>query len=376
MIRHAGLNLHLPPAGYRSAGGFIPKKNIRYNSAMRKIVVAVILLLAVALIIVSFSELQTIIDTLQHSNWRFLVAALLVEIIWMYNSATTYNVMFRLVGIKENSYHLVLVATAANFVNVIAPSVGLGGMAVFMDDATRRNHPPGRVMVVGMLYILFDYIAFICVLTLGLIVLFRRNNLNAGEVIAAVVLLVIAAAIGFLLYLGYRSAADLGRALAWLARLVNRILRPFIHRVYLHEERAHSFAREVSEGIDLLRDKKRELLFPFLFSLNNFALLICVLAFTFLALGTPFSVGTLVGGFSIGYLFLIVSPTPSGLGVVEGAMTVALNTLRIPLGTAALITLTYRAVTFWFPLAVGAVAFRLLQGKPKKQPVKIEKDME
>jgi glycosyltransferase 2 family protein len=342
---------------------------IQYNFRMRKIIVVIVLILAAALIIISLSELQNIVDTLRHSNWRFLVAALLVELIWMYNSATTYSVMFRLVGIKEKSSHLVLVATAANFVNVIAPSVGVGGMAVFLDDANRRNHSSGRVMVVGVLYILFDYLAFLCVLTLGLIVLIRRNDLNGGELTASAILLLIAAGMAFLLFLGYKSEDALDKALMWLARLVNRILRPFIHRDYLQVGRARSFAREIAEGINLLRDKKRELLWPFLFSLNNFALLLCVLAFTFLALGTPFSVGTLVGGFSIAYLFLIVSPTPSGLGVVEGAMAVALNTLRVPLGAAALITLTYRAITFWFPLAVGAVAFRILQREPKPMPV-------
>lgn len=334
---------------------------------MRKIFVAIVLLLAIGLILVSLSDLQNILDTLQHSNWRFLVAALLVELIWMYNSATTYSVLFRLVGIKETSRHLFLVATAANFVNVIAPSVGLGGMAVFINDAKQRNHSAGRVIVVGVLYILFGYIAFLCVLALGLIVLIRRNDLNAGELTATAILLLIASAVAFLLYLGYKSADELGRALAWLARQVNRTLRPFIHRDYLQVERAYSFAQEMADGITLLRGRQRELLWPFLFSLNNYALLICVLALSFLALGTPFSIGTLVAGFSIGFLFLIVSPTPSGLGVVEGVMTVALNTLRVPLGTAALITLTYRAVTFWFPLAVGAVAFRLLQKEPKEQ---------
>jgi uncharacterized protein (TIRG00374 family) len=90
-----------------------------------------------------------------------------------------------------------------------------------------------------------------------------------------------------------------------------------------------------------------------------------VLAFTFLAFETPFTVGTLVGGFSIGYLFLIVSPTPAGLGVVEGVLTVILNTLRVKWEAAALITLTYRAITFWFPLVVGAVAFRFLNRTQK-----------
>ena len=343
-------------------------KKIRYNSAMRKIIVALVLLLAIVFVFLRFSELQDFLTTLHHSNYRFLIAAFVVELIWMFNSATDYGSIYRLVGLKEKTRHLVLVATAANFVNVIAPSVGIGGMAVFLDDAARQNHSTGRVTVVGVLYILFDYLAFFCVLSLGFVVLIRRNNLNPGEITAAAILLILAGAVAFLLFLGYKSTEELGKALAWLARLVNRMLRPFIHRDYINTERPFTFANEVGEGIAMLRGKREELLWPFLFALNNFALLICVLAFTFLALGTPFTVGTLVGGFAIGYLFLIVSPTPSGLGVVEGAMTIALNTLRIDMAAALLITLTYRFITFWFPLALGAVTFRILGGKGKPTP--------
>jgi glycosyltransferase 2 family protein len=333
---------------------------------MRKILVALILLLAIVFVILRFSELKDFLNTLQHSNYRFLIAAFIVELIWMFNSATDYGSLYRLVGLKEKTPHLVLVATASNFVNVIAPSVGIGGMAVFLDDAARQNHPTGRVTVVGVLYILFDYLAFFCVLTLGFIVLIRRNNLNAGELTAAAILLAIAGGVAFLLFLGYKSTERLGDALLWIARLINRLLRIFIHRDYIQEERPIHFAQEVGEGISMLRGKRKELLWPFLFASNNFALLICVLAFTFLALGTPFTVGTLVGGFAIGYLFLIVSPTPSGLGVVEGAMTIALNTLRVEMAAALLITLTYRFITLWFPLAVGAIAFRILGAKPKQ----------
>ena len=341
---------------------------IQYNSAMRKIVITLVLFLAIVFVIFRFSELKNILATLQRSNYRFLIIAVVVELIWLFNSASDYGSLFRLVGLREKILHLVLVATAANFVNVIAPSVGIGGMAIFLDDAARRNHSTGKVTVVGVLFILFDYLAFFCVLALGFIVLIRRNNLNAGELTAAAILLAIAAGVAFLLYLGYKSAERLGKTLAWIARLVNRILHPLIHRAYLKEERAYDFAHEVSDGIAMLRGRRRELLWPFLFAVNNFILLIGVLACTFLAWGTPFSVGTLVGGFAIAYLFLIVSPTPSGLGVVEGVMTIALNTLRVEWAAAALITLTYRLITFWFPLGVGAVAFRILGGKPKPAP--------
>ncbi len=335
---------------------------------MRKIVIVIVLLLGIALVIFSFAELKNISDTLKHSNWRFLAVALFFECLWLYNVAITYGVLYRLVGLHEDKKRLLLVSTAATFVNVIAPTAGIGGMAVFLNDAKWRNHSSGRVTVVGALFVLFDYVAFLCVLALGWVVLIRRNNLNAGEITASLILLGLAIAFAVLVFLGYRSATALGNALAWMTRLVNRVLRPFIHREYLNEGRAHEFSAEMGEGLSTIRGKKRNLIWPFLFALNSKALLICVLAFTFLAFGTPFTVGTLVGGFSIGYLFLIVSPTPSGLGIVEGMLTVALNTLRVKLDAAVLITLIYRALTFWFPLAVGGVAFRLLQGKPKEKP--------
>lgn len=336
---------------------------------MRKFVIALILFLAVIFVFFSLSELESVVSTLEKSNWIFLTFAVFFECIWLYNNAITYGTLYRLVELQEGRRTLFLMATAANFVNVIMPSAGFGGMAVFVDRARRRGQPAGRVLVAGTLFLLYDYAAFLCVLALGLIVLFRRNHLTAGELTATAILLIIALSVAAMFYLGYRSAERLGEALARIARAINKVLHLFLHRDYLKVENAYEFAREMAEGIDLLRGKKKELLWPFLFTLNNKALLICVLAFAFLSLGTPFSAGTLVGGFSIGYLFLIVSPTPAGVGVVEGVLPVALNSLRVPWAAAVLITLVYRGVTFWFPLAVGGVAFRILQGRKKPAPV-------
>jgi uncharacterized membrane protein YbhN (UPF0104 family) len=50
-------------------------------------------------------------------------------------------------------------------------------------------------------------------------------------------------------------------------------------------------------------------------------------------------------------------------------MTVALASLRVQLEAAALITLVYRFITFWLPLAIGAIAFRLLGDKSKTAPL-------
>lgn len=234
-------------------------------------------------------------------------------------------------------------------------------MAIYISNARRRGLPQGKITIISMLYIFFDYIAFMVVLAMGLIVLLRRNNLNASEIAASTVIFAIAAALGFLMYLGSRSAAALGNALAWMARVVNRIARPFIHREYLSEVRAHQFAREMARDLKSLPERPRTLVVPLLYSFANKSLLMGVLISVFLAFQVPFSAGTIIGGFAISYLFLIVSPTPSGIGIVEGVMPLALSSLGVEWSQAVIITLAYRGITFWIPLGVGALALRLLE---------------
>ena len=198
------------------------------------------------------------------------------------------------------------------------------------------------------------------VLTLGLIILFRRNDLGPSEIAASLVILVIAALLGFLLYLGSRSADALGNALAWMARLINRAARPFIHRIYLREARAHEFAHEIAADLKSLPERPRSLIRPLLSAFTGKALMMCMLMASFLSFKVPFSAGTIIGGFAISYLLLIVSPTPSGIGIVEGIMPLALSSLRVPWSQAVVITLAYRGITFWLSLGIGAIAFRIL----------------
>ncbi len=147
-----------------------------------------------------------------------------------------------------------------------------------------------------------------------------------------------------------------------MARLVNRIAAPFIHRDYLSEARAYAFANEMATDLRSLPEQSGSLLVkPLLFAFANKALMMGVLAACFISFNVPFTADTIIGGFSISYLFLIVSPTPSGIGIVEGVMPLALSSLRVPWSQAIIITLAYRGITFWFPLGVGAIAFRILE---------------
>jgi len=328
---------------------------------MKKFIIVIFLFLGVGIAVLSFGELENTLATLQQARLRWLALAFALEALWMVNVGLTYKSIYHLLGIEESRNRLTLVAAASNFVNIVAPTGGMSGIAVFANEARRREYPPGKATLAGALFLLMDQAAFLLVLALGWIVLIRRNDLTAGEISASLLLLAIAFIFAFLLYLGYRSADALGNVLAHIAHVVNRVLRPFLHHNYLSEDRAHAFAAEVAEGLsDLPEHSISRLLHPLFHALVNKTLLIGILLCAFLSFDVPFSAGTIIAGWAIGYLFLIVSPTPNGIGVVEGLMPLTLTSLRVPYEAAVVVTLVYRAVTFWFLLGVGAWAFRRL----------------
>ncbi len=336
---------------------------------MRKFLFIALLFLTIGFVSLSFSELENILVTLGNSNLWFILLAMVVQLGWIYNQALCYKSLYRALGLQESSRRLALLSTASNFINIVAPSGGVGGMALFLEDAARRAHPRGRVAAATALFLLLDYAAFLVVLTLGLAVLSRRNELDAGEISASVLMFGLAIGFGIIIYVGSRSGEQLGQLLTWGARVVNAALRPFIKRDHLQEHRAHTFAAEIAEGLSVLRGSPKKLGIPFLHALIGKTLHILVLMLTFINFGVAFSTGTLIAGFSIAYLFLIISPTPSGVGIVEGMLPVVLTTLRIAWDQAVISTLAFRAITFWFPLALGGPALRLLQHNPIPNPV-------
>lgn len=327
---------------------------------MRNFLFAVVFLLGGAFIFIRFAEVQQIAVTLKGGDWRFIGIAFFFEGLWLLCIAASYKVIYHAMGLYEKYERLILISSASNFVNVIAPSAGMGGMAVLISESKRTGNSSGRATAAGVLFVLFDYFGFLFLLTAGLFVLYQRNNLSPVEITASVILFSVAAFLAYLVVIGLRSGEALGKVLVSLAGRINRFLSNFTQRQYLSEQRAHNFALEASSALVEIKKKPLYLSLAILLGLTSKFLLLFILLLVFLAFGVPYSPGTIIAGFSIGYLFFIVSPTPAGIGFVEGGLTLALTTLGIPIGAAAVITLAYRGITFWIPLIFGMIAFRLL----------------
>ena len=325
---------------------------------MRRLIVAVVLLLTIVFVLTRMADIEQVVRTFQRGDARWLALGVVVHAVALLNSGILLHAVYQVLGMQEKVGRLTLVGVASSFFTVVTSSGGWGGLAVFIGDGRRRGLPAGRVAVAAAMYYLYDFLSALVVISLGLVVLFRRHRLEAGEVAAAVILAVYAIVLAVWLYLGFRAPERLGRILESAGRLINRILRPIVRREYIDVSRARHVALDMGAGLDNARRSPQGMILSIALALSHKALLISVLFLVFMAFQQPFSVGTLIAGFGLGYLFMVVTPTPAGIGFVEGLLTLALNGLGVPLASAAVITLAYRGITLWLMLAYGMIAFR------------------
>jgi uncharacterized protein (TIRG00374 family) len=333
---------------------------------MRKILIILLILLGLYFLFARQNEVEQVLFTLQKGQWQWLALAFVAQFGYILNIGASLRAIYKLLGMDEKIGRLALLGAAANFVIVVAPSAGMGGLAVLAADAQERGHSTGRASTAGAVYTFFDYLATLTVVVVGLFILFQRNQLHPAEITASLILTGLAIGLGFLLYLGMRSGDRLGKALVWLGNLANRILRPLIKREYIDLDRAYTFGCDAAEGLSLARKSPGGLWIPLALGLTTKILMMIILFLMFLAFRQPYSVAIIVAGFSMGKLFTIVSPTPSGVGFVETAMTLALNSLGVPLAPAALIVLGYRGFTLWLMIFYGMIGIRWVGSSSRK----------
>jgi uncharacterized protein (TIRG00374 family) len=314
---------------------------------MRRLLILLAISLGAFFIFSRAAQVEQVIDSFREGDPAWLALAIAAQFVWMLNVGASFWVIYRILGLREGFFHMGLVAMSAQFVSVVAPT-----------DGKKRGLRSGRVTTGGALFVFFEQSSLLAVVLLGLFFLFRLNQLSTSSVLAMLVLAGIALVTGLVLVMGMRSPVLLANVLTRLGNLLNRMLHPLLRRDSVDISRAQPFAEDVYEGLQAVRKSPVKLLFPAALAFTSKALLITILGLIFVAFGQPFTITMLIASFSIGYLFYIVSPTPSGVGFVEGAMTLVLTSLGLSLAISIVITLAFRGVTFWITVLYGMLAMR------------------
>lgn len=314
------------------------------------------LLFVIALLGLIFTQRGELIEVghiLRQANPLWLGAALLVQGLVYLCFASVYWRTLQLLGYHLRLISLYGVAFVAIFLGRVFPVGGTSTFAFLLYQLRRRGIPDGTGAVAVTIDGLSYLIAFFVLLTGGFIYLFTHGELGVNQVRIVALLTLAIIALGMYVWGLSRDRALLTkRAIGlkdWLARLLRRDWS---------DTRVLSFLAEIYEGGALIgRDRAG---FIQIVGLHLVALLLdCVtllLLFWSIGLWPHFSVVLL--SYSLAYFLSTISSLPGGGGSFEITMTATMVTLGIDQPVALSVTLLYRLLAFWLPLAISAVIYR------------------
>jgi uncharacterized protein (TIRG00374 family) len=331
-----------------------------------KRLILVALIVAFAYAIYTYrAELVTIVDVLRGGVWYAVLAGVGVVGLGALNQAWLYASLYDVVDLPAEKKHLLPIFLTTRFVMVAAPSGGLSGWVPFIQDARQRDIPVGMVIIVNLVYMVLWYSSFAIFLLAGLLFLFLSHDLQWFEVTAAATLMFIDVVMIGGLVLALVAPGPLERILLWAVRTLRRGARVFRRQEPFTDEHVSGFAGDLNEATTMMRHAGwRRLSRPVLHALGVEALNLAVFYLMFLAFGVRATFALLVAGYSVAILFFIISPTPGGLGFVEGALIGVLTALDVPLAQATTVTFAFRGLTFWMPFVLGFIALRWAARQP------------
>ena len=306
-------------------------------------------------------ELEVLGQTIISGQWQWLSAAIVLQFIYYIAYSGVYKFAFDTVDVQSSIWELTPVTYASLFANLAAPTGGAAGAALYVDEVARRGQSRTRATVGVLLMLVIDFgvLALMVLFSLGL--LFQMRDLQLYEVVAALILVCSVALMAVALTLGLWRPAWLRQSFAWLQHLTNHV-GGWLRRPHLLD--AEWSARNTAEfeaAAQAMIRHPRALTWTTLMALFAHALDLLSLYTLFLAFHQPVTWEVLMVGYAMNLLFTIVSPTPNGVGVVEGLLPVIYTSMGLPLATATVISLTFRGITFWLPMLAGFFLLRRLK---------------
>jgi phosphatidylglycerol lysyltransferase len=307
------------------------------------------------LVLSQFAEIEYLALTLAGGNMLWVAAAGSVMVLYYLVYATSFQAAFYAVEVKRNALRLLPIIFAMYFVNVVTPTGGTAGVALFVDDAARRGYSAARTMSGTILQLVSDFSALSLVLITSMIYMFFHGRLPIHQVVSAIIQIALTIFMSAVLMMGMWRPGLLLRLLRGVQRLVNGLATLMRQPKFLARGWAERYAEEMSEASRAMAHYPSRVAWAFLTMLVAHLLAMVGLYMLFLAFYGPVALGPLAAGYAVGILFWIVSPVPQGVGIVESAMTLTFISLGVPGGPAAAVTLAFRGLIFWLPVVLGFV---------------------
>jgi phosphatidylglycerol lysyltransferase len=279
-------------------------------------------------------ELIRIQEELRKSNPVYIIAGILLTVLYVLAQAQMYVHSFRALN-KDIPLGVALqLFLKRNLVSIFLPAGGFSSLVFFTREIEERGISKSNIHLASTVFGFCGILSVVLVgiPVMGIALLFTK--LGTAELLSFAFLLLLTAALITLIY----SVSKKGIAYQWLSTL-----RPSVTTI-------------LDDMIDQ-KIKRKEFWNTLWVSIAIEVIGIVHLYVSMLALGLNASLPAAIIGYLVMVVLLIASPFLRGLGTIELSLTFILQQFGFPIIAAATITLLFRFFEFWLPLFAGILSF-------------------
>ncbi len=249
-----------------------------------------------------------------------------------------------------------LASTAANYVFSTGGLSGLALRSYFFSQT--HGMSSGNAVSISLAQTFLTNFVLLGFLFWGLLNLLFEGQLRGSSqfIVAFLFLLSLLLCSGAVAIVASRTARL--KLFALLLRIPDLLSRALHHRGGAIRARLTLFEAEVHEGVDFLMARGMLMIAPLAYIGIDWFLMLVTLYTAFYCVEHPVPMHLVVIGFSTGVFLSIINLVPGGLGIMEGSMAAVFAAFGVPLETAVVATVIFRASYYVLPLALTLLFLR------------------
>jgi len=316
-------------------------------------------LLAFALYLIFFVNINEMIETMRQTNLTIFLVSIIASIFEMVFFALAWHFYLTPLSANEPFKKTFAYAYASIFIDQLIPAESLSGEIARIYFVTRDGVDAGKATASVIAQRIFGMLYTAIALIFGALQL-SIWSIPSLSLIQSLVLLVVVGTIIVLLLILIICLKE-----NWTQKAITRIVA-FIERISRGRWNLNTWRDDIRnsisafyESLRIFRTRPKKLILPVGFSVLSWFFGISIYYVVFAAMGYVLDWATLTIVYS---LVIAIKSVPVGIpaevGVTEIAMTTLFGVFGVPLNFSAAATVLIRIVTVWFRFLIGFVAIQ------------------
>jgi uncharacterized protein (TIRG00374 family) len=273
--------------------------------------------------------------------------------------ALSYQRIASMAGLELPFPEIAKITLASTSANYVFSTGGLSGLALRSYYFSQQHGlSSGNAVSISLAQTFLTNFVLLAFLFWGLLNLLFDGRLRGGSqaIVGVLFLVSLSLCAGAVALVTSRAVRQ--KLFASLMRIPEWMSRVFHARGDAIRARLEFFEAELHDGVDFLIARGVKMAPPLVYIGIDWFLMLATLYAAFACVEYPVPMHLVVIGFSTGVFLSVINLVPGGLGIMEGSMAAVFSSFGVPLETAVVATVIFRASYYVLPLVLTLLFLR------------------